>query len=221
MANVAFTRDEIILALDAYYQSNGKNFGIKSERLSELCSLLQSLPIHSQTKKNSSFRTPQGVRHQLYAFSSSFKSGEKNQNVGDLFFEVAFEYEDRHDELHKIALAIKNNIPFFESTFGNDNESFDFPEGNLLGHLHRIIECRDSKGLQIGDRCSICGLKPEALYLPCGQLLELHLAVNPSDMVGNRQYQQENFITVCPNCHAALHKIRPWISKGDIQTILK
>jgi len=37
---------------------------------------------------------------------------------------------------------------------------------------------------------------------------------------GKKKYGPESFITVCPTCHAVLHRIRPWRTRKDCCTIL-
>ena len=124
-------------------------------------------------------------------------------------------------ELHSIAMAIRRNERFFEiSGFGDDAEAPDFPESALLGHLHRIVETRDSTKLVPGKRCEICQIDTSDIYPGCSNLMNMHLAVPITELDGNRRYRAEEFITVCPNCHAALHRRRPWLTKENCGELL-
>ena len=220
MGNAPFTRDEVILALDVLYFSESKNLSPNSDVIRDLSELLRRLPIYSAESRRQDFRTIPGVSRQITGFRASLKNAKNNPHIGRMFYSVAEEYRGRYDELHMIAQAIRRNEPFLDGLFGADTESEGFPEGILLGHLHRMIERRDGKGVPLDERCSICQLQPELLYQPCGSLLEQHLVVAPAELDGATHYNAADFITVCPNCHAALHRVRPWLDKSKKETLL-
>lgn len=219
MANAGFTRDEVILALDVLFFSGEKHLNANAESIIDLCALLQKLPIYPPEDRNRIFRNERGVSNQIADFKRSCITGVRNPNVGRIFFDVAFEFENRKAELHEIAESIRRNLPFFQSSFGSKNEEDGFPEGILLSLLHRLIEKRDGQKATI-KRCSICQLEPEILYKPCGTLLQQHLTVPPVLMDGRVKYAAKDFITVCPNCHAALHRYRPWLNAENCEELL-
>ena len=221
MATVSFTRDEVILALDVLYFSGEKHLNEKSQAIAELCALLHDLPIFPIATRPVIFRNQSGVSNQLQQFRRSCETGNKNPNVGNMFYDVAIEFENRREELHQIALAIKYNIPYFNSEFGDQNESCGFPEGALLSHLYRLIERRDGVRVKKSERCAVCQIEPAQIYPSCGELLENHLVISPTFIRGDKRYSANDFITVCPNCHAALHRYRPWLKKEDCGAVLR
>lgn len=221
MANASFTRDEVILALDVLLQAEGSPLTAHSDSIKELCSLLQELPIHPRENRRADFRNETGVNRQIGLYKTSCRTGKRDPNVGELFFAVAQEFEDNTERLHSIAEAIRRSFSCYDSTFGSPSEEEGFPEGILLGHLHRIIEKRDGKKFAVKDRCLICQLEPELLYQPCGVLLEHHLTVDPVLMDSSKRYREADFITVCPNCHAALHRYRPWLNRDSCASLLR
>ena len=221
MSNIGFNRDEVILSLDALYSTDKKDFTAKSPEIKELCEILRGLPIHpEESRKKSDFRTHGGVYHQIIRFKKYYRSDQNTQEVGKTFFSVANEFEAQPERLHAIACSIRKNLPWFNSNFGADTESDGFPEGVLLGHLHRKIERRDGKRIPPAECCAVCQLQPELLYQPCGNLLEQHLVVDPVCLDGSKRYGADSFITVCPNCHAALHRFRPWLDKENCEALL-
>ena len=222
MANVSFTRDEVILSLDALYSSTEKHITPKSDTVIQLSALLNQLPIHPLSKRPANFRNCNGVHHQLQRFRQGYLEKENYWNVTSIFFEVDKEFEGRHDELHRIAEAVKRNISYFsEQTFGDITEGNGFPEGALMGHLHRSLELRDSKKLENPSCCQICMIKPENIYLlNCG-LIEYHLCTPITKLDWKKHYQPNEFIAVCPNCHAVLHRYRPWMIKDNCTEILR
>ncbi|MBQ3756406.1 MAG: hypothetical protein II873_04760 [Oscillospiraceae bacterium] len=221
MANASFTRDEAILALDVLYRSSGQLPSANSEEIKELCGVLQELPIHPKENRRVDFRNESGVRNQLALFKKSFKKGEKDPNVGAVFYSIAIEFENNLEELHRIANGIRKNVTCFNNLFGSDSEDEGFPEGVLLGHAYRVIERRDGKKCKLEQRCSICQIEPDVMYQKGDRILEAHLIVDPCDIVVSKKYSARCFITVCPTCHAALHKYRPWLKKNDCSIILR
>mgnify|MGYP006968299201 CR=1 FL=1 len=222
MANVGFTRDEVILALDVLYFSGEKYLSPKSKAIVELSKILNQLPIHPVAKRPENFRNSTGVSHQIDRFRRGYSADGKAWHVNTLFFQIADEFAHDLDQLHNIAQAIRRNAPYFESVpFGSALEQDDFPEGALLGHLHRLLEQRDGKKVPCGERCAICQLEPEIIYQPCDSILQNHLTVHPIQMDGGVKYTSTEFITVCPNCHAALHRYRPWLGKENCENLLR
>lgn len=221
MKSASFTRDEVILALDVLYSSKKGKVTADSDEIKELSMLLNRLPIHPIENRRADFRSPTGITAQLMRFHLSWLSGEKRKNVGTLFFNVAFEYEDRINELHSIANAIRKNEKVFLSLFGAPLEDDGFPEGILLGHLHRIIEQRDGARLTIKDHCEVCNNRPVLCYRNTGPLLQNHLIIAPTLMDYSKKYGANCFLTVCPTCHAALHRYRPWLTKENCEDVLR
>lgn len=221
MANASFTRDEAILALDVLYFSDKLRLNKESSEIVKLSELLNELPIIPLPARRENFRSNGGVNGQLSKFRSSYNKDKKDPDVGTIFYEVADEFDGRKDELHKIASAIRRNREFFKTaTFGSELEGEDFPEGVLLYHLHRVLEARDSRKIIPAGRCEICHLNLSEVYKPTlGNFLQCHLTVPVTELNASKHYDAEDFITVCPNCHAVLHRHRPWVTK-DVGEIL-
>lgn len=221
MANANFTRDEVILALDVLYSSGQRGLSSNSDDIKELCQILRNLPIHSKENRRADFRNETGVSRQLSLFRSSYMRGTKDPNVGEVFYSVANEFASNKNELHQIADAIRRNERAICNLTCVCVFDESFPEGAILWRLHREVEIRDGKRIQLNNRCSICQLELESLYRACGNLLEKHLIISPCEMDASKRYTAHDFITVCPNCHAALHKYRPWLNKETCDKLLQ
>lgn len=214
MPGPGFSRDEVILALDVLYSSGEKVADEKSAAMQELSALLNKLPIHAVSKRHARFRNPKGVARQINCFRVSAKKGTRSTDVGANFFDIAEEFRDNREELHRIATAIRRNADAFdELLFGDPKEGAGFPEGALLGHLHCLLEARDSANLPMEERCAICGIQTTDIYPDCPNLMALHLTAPITALDAKKRYEAKEFITVCPNCHAALHRRRPWLTK--------
>lgn len=217
-----WSRDEIILALDVLEQHDTKELSLTSTPIVELSRILNKLPIVPISKRKDYFRNCAGVRQQLLRFYSSAMKGLKASHINQQFYDVHMEFQGKQEYLHQIATAIRRNADSFSQIgFGTVEETCSFPEGALLGHLHRYIEARDlPPKLASIETCQICGISLSDIY--DGILhIEGHLTVLPTDLVVHTTYKAENFISVCPNCHAALHRLRPWRTAEDCEQILK
>lgn len=220
--NVNFTRDEVILALDVLYNSKAEHLGAKSKEITELSQLLNELPIYPEEMRSESFRNCTGVSHQISHFRSGYSSAENAWNVGTLFFRIDQEFKGNGLDLHETAEAIRKNRELYgKLLFGNIDEATGFPEGELLGHLHRVLENRYGCKLEKESRCSICKLDFSRVYSGDVDLLHNHLLVPVTRLDGNTKYTADDFITVCPNCHEVLHRRRPWITKRNCEEILR
>ena len=223
MGNVAFTRDEAILALDTLYSAGGRRLRPDDEEIIELSRLLNELPVIPNGKKRDFFRSCKGFCDQINGFRLSSSRGMKSPDVGAMFYSVDGEFKSDLNGLHQIGQAIKRNAEFFsEIPFGAESENCDFQEGALLEHLHRFIERRDGRKIVCSDVCEVCKLNLAEIYktLP-NNFNELHLLVPVIDLNINKKYKSADFITVCPNCHAMLHRHRPWLRRENVSEILR
>ena len=221
MANASFTRDEVILALDTLYFSGEEHLTKNSPAITELCELLRELPIHPAEGRPDNFRNAVGVSDQIYKFNAE-RTGKTQYHyqVGILFSIVADEFENNKEELHQITECIKRNKAFLKTaTVGSDNDIL-FQEGALVEYIHKYIEKRD-RVLTQEERCDICQLSLKEIYKQTENLLEKHLTVLPTALDVNKKYNEYDFITVCPNCHAALHRYRPWLTKDNCEELLR
>ena len=66
--NPKWTNDEHLLALNLYFESDGRMLDPSDEKVIELSNLLNSLPIHSEDTRSENFRNPDGVSMKLANF---------------------------------------------------------------------------------------------------------------------------------------------------------
>jgi len=223
MANVAFTRDEAILLLDMLFFSGEEHFFPANYAIVEQSNLLNELPIHPMEKRSASFRNPTGISKQINTLKRSLRKNIRNNNVGYILYQLYEENQNQLEPIHELVNAIKRNKVYFQNHIYSDKiEANGFPEGVLLGHLHCSLEIRDSKSITHDTECNVCCLNLSEIYKPVnGSLMQLHLIVPITELDYKKTYKLNEFITVCPNCHAVLHRFRPWATKETIGKILR
>jgi len=220
----SWTRDEVILGLDVLLSNDSATLTEDNAAIVDLSHLLNRLPIISKDKREVRFRNPAGVRRQLLTFAWSLKKDTKASHVGRQFYMVFREYKDTLGELRCIAQAIRRCESAIQlMQYGDAVETEGFPEGAILSHVHRNTEARfTEKCGEALTECEVCGIRPKGIYtgMSGSSILGKHLLVPPADFDPAAKLIAADFITVCPNCHRALHLTRPWRRRQDCEGIL-
>lgn len=156
--NPNWTRDETILALDLYFQLGGNIPSPSDKRITQLSQLLRSMPYHQEAAKQPSFRNADGVGFKLMNLRQ-VATGKGLANVSKMDRDTWAEYEDRPQEVHRVAAAIRAGIP----TLRPEEASIDldeFCEGRVLTALHLRRERRRTSDEGVGPGIALCVLPP-------------------------------------------------------------
>jgi 5-methylcytosine-specific restriction protein A len=221
MKNPNWTRDELILTLDFYFDDNHGSFDKKNPKIIELSNLLKSLPIHKVY--NEKFRNPNGVALKL----SNFASYDPDYNGKGMYARSLLD-ESIFDEFSKDKVRLKNlanqikeltklNENSNEIQNIEDDEVEDFiTEGTIIFRYHKTRE-RSSKIIkqkkklvfkQLGKlECEICSFDFVEKYGQIGSgFIECHHKIPLSKYVKNDVTKLDDLALVCSNCHRMLHK---------------
>ncbi len=233
-------RDEIILALDLYYNIEPKEMDHRNPKVIELSETLNKLPIHKDRKDNQKFRNPNGVGLKL----SNFKAidpdfdGKGMDRYSKLDKEVFFEFIGQAQSLHRIAKQIKqtiSNITTTEKLYRiqdeEDDEITSVKEGRVIYKLHKLRE-RDSKinkkkkDLYLNQNgkldCEVCGFDFYETYGELGDgFIEAHHRVPLSDISGESKTQLKDLALVCSNCHRMLHREIDTLTVEELKNKIK
>lgn len=105
-----------------------------------------------------------------------------------------------------------------------------FPEGKkiLISHIKRernhYVTLQAKKLFKNRHQrlyCEICGFDFEKIYGPIGQnFIEAHHIVPLSSLEKEQYTKPEDFVMLCSNCHAMIHRRRPWLTKEDLKSLL-
>jgi 5-methylcytosine-specific restriction protein A len=151
--NQAWTRDELILALDLYIKTRPRNLAKDDPQIHALSKVLNSLPTAQAAKDPSKFRNPNGVSMKIYNFKR-FDPDYKGAGLtrGNHLEEVVWdEFASDPERLAAVAEAIRKGAAEM-SAAPNGGSVVDVPidpdeefqEGGVLTRLHKRRE-RDPK----------------------------------------------------------------------------
>lgn len=222
--SVTWSRDEVILTTACVLENEDDTLSRSSPAIIALSEILNALPIVPNGKRNETFRTPSGLAAQIWFLRTSDETGERNSHIRQDFFDTYRKYKENPTFIISLANTIKACTEMYtQIPFGCREETEEFPEGALLGHLHRYFEQRDGGSVPEDARCEICGISATTLYVGGKDIhfTQSHLLAAPESMRPDGTYNKNDFIQVCPNCHRVLHQLRPWrADRGDCQAIL-
>ena len=142
--NPAWSRDELILALDLYFRHPPGHISRTHQEVIVLSEVLNSLPVHSDRPDEERFRNPNGVYMKLCNFlrfdpaytGSGLTRGGRDEQV------VWGEFADDKLRLRKVAVAIRSNAKISAAQSSDEDE--EAPEGKVLFRLHRTRERNSS-----------------------------------------------------------------------------
>lgn len=206
MRNPKWHRDEIILALDLYFNKDLGPMDSRNPKIIALSELLNRLPIIDHKPNQQTFRNPNGVTLKL----SNFKALDPNYDgkgmeaYSKLDKEVFEEFSADLSKLYQIASVIKqilDNPQLLEevSNIENDETSAmdSVKEGQILYKLHKVRE-RDRKIIEAKKKrvlkengelkCEACDFDFEKTYGVMGKgYIECHHLIPLSNFHVNKE----------------------------------
>jgi len=234
-SNPTWARDELILALDLYFEHNPNSISARHASVRELSDILNRLPIHGDLSGFTKFRNPNGVYMKMCNFlrlDPTYKG--KGLAKGSQGEEVVWsEFAGDRPLLRRTADAIKAGLalPDASPLAGATDEEEEFPEGKVLYRLHRARErsarLRDrAKALAVkegrGLSCQVCGFDFQVRYGSLGSgFIECHHTVPVSDLGAGATTKLKDVALLCSNCHRMVHRKRPWLALEEIQSLVR
>jgi len=230
LRNPKWQREELILALDLYFNIEPGQIHARNPQIIELSEVLNQLPVHGNISEYKKFRNPNGVGLKLSNFLALDDSypGKGMSATSKLDKEVFFEFKDKRKFLKELALSIRKSTTNSEikkavlSIDDNEiDEEFSRPEGRILQKYHLWRErnptlTRKKKEQALAKygklECELCGFDYTKIYgdvgygfMECHHILPLHL------LTKEKKTKLEDLMLVCANCHRMLH--RGWTDK--------
>ena len=221
--NPNWTRDEVVLALDLYFDCKGKIPGQSDPRGKALSELLRAFPHHSAAARKESFRNPDGVAFKLQNLRQ-VATGEGLGNVSRTDRDVWNELGHDPKRTKQLATLIRAGIEVVKDA-GEDSSGDDvFAEGKVVTETHvrrerdpklrkRLLEQRRKSG---GLKCDVCGCTSSDHSPHLGEaVFESHHLV-PLAAGQERKTQLKDMSLLCANCHRMVHRAiaqtKRWLS---------
>lgn len=137
---------------------------------------------------------------------------------------ATWDVKSKRYQLLKIDEEIYNNLRSLARLGGVEvsNTEETFPEGALVERFHRSRERNTNlvkrakerfQKLNGSLRCEICDFDPSAFFKNGNwenSIIEAHHDVPLGSLAHTGETRLEELRMLCPNCHRAIHKVRPW-----------
>lgn len=225
MRNPKWHRDEIILALNLYFDENRGPIVSSNPKIISLSDLMNVLPIHLNRPDEERFRNANGVTLKLTNFLALDPNydGKGMVSFSKLDEEVFNEFSKDIPTLRHIAeqiIKISKDSNFIKeiNEIGEDEiTALDkVQEGQILYKLHKvrernpkIIAAKKRKVLQENGflRCEACGFDFEQKYGAIGKgFIECHHIEPLSKFDTNKVTSINDLVLLCSNCHQMIHR---------------
>lgn len=232
MKNPPWTRDELILALDAYFSISPGTPSPSQPEILALSSLLQRIG-NRDNAISESYRSPASVVMKLMNFRSIDPEyvGEGLSATSRTDREVWNEFSDKRDRLKDIAKIIGEvATSAYSIVHGVFPELTEASEGKTLTHMHvtrernrKLVESKKKKTLhELGFLdCEACGFNFEKVYGERGKgYIECHHIIPLHELDGSRKTKLNELALLCANCHRMIHSQRPWLTVKELKSLL-
>ena len=223
--NPNWTRDELILALNLYFQVNPVHTNEKHPAIVELSTLLNVLPIHHGVQgTTTNFRNPNGVYMKLCNFlrlDPSYKGA--GLDAGSKLDQIVWdEFAGDRERLAQVAHVLQHSydqLPSETEEIGQIIDIEEFPEGRILTRFHmlrernsRIVDKKKNIVQKSTGRlaCEVCDFDFQRVYGDLGVgFAECHHKLPLSKLLPGQMTHLDDLAIVCANCHRMLHRSRP------------
>lgn len=224
----AWTRDEVILALDLYLREGALDD--THPDVQELSSILTGLPLHPGWRYSPLLRNPNGVSMKLQNLrwldpnqTGGLKSGSRTDR------EVWDEFNYRPQELTKLAKSIREGAKNDAAETPEEGED-EADEGRILTRIHRARERKQKlvtkrkleRRKETGGvlTCEVCDFDFSAVYGDRGDgFAECHHKI-PLAESGSTKTKLQDLAVLCANCHRMIHVRKPTLTVEELRKII-
>lgn len=234
--NPDWTRDELILALDVYFDLPSPDQ--HKPQVIALSALLNQLWATTEFAEVVTMRNPSGVSMKLgnfqrfdRAFQNSGRKGLANGGRGDQ--EVWDEFAGDRARLAATAAAIRAALDQAPQVVAAPDYSADVeaPEGAILTRLHHyrerdpsLAKKRKAQALAAHGRlaCEACDFDFVATYGERGLgFIECHHTKALETLQAGAKTKLSELALLCANCHRMIHARRPWLSIDELKALVQ
>lgn len=240
--NPAWSRDELLLALDLYIRHRKALPSKNTPAVQELSAFLGRMGKALAGGDAPSFRNPNGVYMKLANFRRwdpeytqsgriGLKKGNKDEGV------VWAEFANNPARLQSVVKSIREAVESddVEATIcmasADEPDIHEAAEGRVLTRLHRtrersrkLIEAKKRSVLASGCAlaCEICGFNFEETYgARANGIIEVHHIRPVHTLHPGEKTKFGDLILVCANCHRVIHSRRKWMTPEELRELIE
>ena len=217
--NPKWSWDEVVLALDLYFDCKGTIPSGSDARVRELSAVLRSFPQHDHATRKESFRNPDSVVFKLQNIRQ-VATGKGLANTSRVDREVWEALGDDSARTKELAQTIRAGVALADE-LEDEEEEETFQEGRVLTEIHRrrersrrirkkVLENRIANDELACEICGFSGLEVDAdmrdALFECHHVVPLSEAVEVSTKLAD-------MALLCANCHRLLH--RAMVVRGE------
>jgi len=230
MSGRRWSRDELIPALDLYFQIAPHAPDPESEAVRWLSDALRLIR-PEEVRQKTNYRSPDAIVMKLMNFRNLDPAygGAGLSSVASADREVWAEFADDRDALARATAAFRAAVDI-EPVVDGSIEDFGF-EGDVAWQRHLkqerdagLARRRKADALARDGRlnCEACGFDFEAIYGPRGRgVIECHHVQALSDSKGKRVTQASDLALLCSNCHRLVHAKRPRLTFEELLSLTR
>ncbi|WP_288407944.1 HNH endonuclease [uncultured Herbaspirillum sp.] len=234
LRNKAWSRDELILALHLYLNSQDAPLSKESREVKELSQFLNQMNHALGGAHSATYRNANGVYMKLMNFrrfdphyKAEGKVGLTRGNKDEQYVWNKFSSDPK--QLAQVAAAIRLAVVDSSSFSDLDVEPdiIEAEEGSVLTKLHRVrerkrglVEQRKRLALKTHGRlfCEACGFEFSAFYGEIGRgLIDVHHTKPVHTLRAGDKTRLEDLALLCANCHRVVHSSRRWLSVDEVR----
>lgn len=238
--NIAWSRDELILALDLYLRYRASPPGKDSPEIAELSAFLNRMGIALSRTTTATFRNSNGVYMKLMNFrrfdpdyTSDGKVGLTRGNKDEAL--VWAEFSDDAPRLRDVVSAIRAAVEICQTgeLSGEDELGIvEADEGRVLTRIHRIRErsralvelCKKAALKKHGRLvCEACGFDFAIKYgdIATGIIDVHHTKPLHTLLMDGEKTKASDLALLCANCHRVVHSSKRWLTVDQVRAAIQ
>lgn len=239
--NPAWTRDELILALDLYLKNRHSPSSKRHPEVQALSQLLGQVGEALGLNGGGSFRNENSVYMKLSNFrrwdpeyvkdgKTGLAKGNKDEEL--VWNEFAGDPSKLAAVIAAIRAAIESSSPEGQELAGKDEPGIEeAEEGKVLTRLHRyrernraLVEAKKKEVLKTRDclQCEACGFDFAKAYGPAGiGIIDIHHTKPLHTLKPGETTKLSELALLCANCHRIIHSKREWLSVEQVRALRK
>lgn len=229
--NPKWTRDEVILALDLYFECKGLPPTRRDARVVELSEVLRAFPHHAKSARKATFRNADGVAFKLQNLRQ-VATGKGLGNVSRTDKDVWAEFGSDPAGTRQQAQLIRAGVKVAHEVREQEADYEVFAEGRVVTEVHlrrernpklrsKLMAARNALGPLA---CEVCGRQGGGSNAELAQaIFEAHHIV-PLSAGEARVTRLAEMALLCACCHRQMHKLiamrRQWLTVADLRRVL-